>query len=85
MLINVVTAMALGGFFDDAEKILILLRRSKQKDQVAEAALVLANAYHKANNGSKYKHYLELIAKEFAQTPTATEASRRLQWLNNTA
>ena len=84
MLINVVTAMSLGGFFEDAEKILILLRRSNQKDQVAEAALVLANAYHKANNGSKYKQYLELIAKEFAQTPTATEASRRLQWLNNT-
>jgi len=85
LLINSITAMSLGGYFDDAEKILILLKRSKNREQVAEAAMVLANAYHKANNGGKYKQYLELITKEFSQTPTATEALRRLQWLNNLA
>lgn len=85
LLINAITAMAMGGFFEDAEKILVLLKRSRQKEQVAETALVLANAFHKANNSGKYRQYLELIAKEFAQTPTATEASRRLQWLGKTA
>jgi membrane associated rhomboid family serine protease len=85
LLINVITAMALGGFFEDAEKGLILLKRAKNKEQVAEAALVLANAYHKANNSGKYRQCLELIAKEFAQTPSATEASRRLEWLGKTA
>jgi membrane associated rhomboid family serine protease len=83
LLVNVTTALSLGGFFEDAEKSLILLKRSKLKEQVAEATLILANAFHKANNRSKYQHYLELIAQDFAQTPTANEASRRLQWLNS--
>jgi hypothetical protein len=83
LLINVTTALSLGGFFEEAEKSLILLKRSKHKDQVAEATLILANAFHKANNRNKSQHYLQLIAQEFAQTPTATEAARRLQWLNS--
>ncbi len=83
LLVNVMTSLSLGGFFEDAEKSLILLKRSKHKEQVAEATLILANAFHKANNHNKYQHYLQLIAQEFAQTQTATEASRRLQWLNS--
>ena len=78
MLVNVMTSLSLGGFFEDAEKSLILLKRSKHKEQVAEATLILANAFHKANNPSKYQYYLQLITQEFAQTPTAAEASRRL-------
>jgi TolA-binding protein len=84
LLVNVMTSLSLGGFFEDAEKSLILLKRSKYKEQVAEATLILANAFHKANNLDKYQHYLQFIAQEFAQTPTATEAARRLQWLHNT-
>ena len=83
LLVNVTAALSLGGFFEDAEKSLILLKRSKHKEQVAEATLILANAFHKANNRDKYQYYLELIAQEFAQTPTATEAARRLQWLHS--
>ena len=83
LLANVVTSLSLGGFFDDAEKSLILLKRSTHKEQVAEATLILANAFHKANNRSKYQHYLQFITQEFAQTAAAVEASRRLQWLNS--
>ena len=84
LLVNVMTSLSLGGFFEDAEKSLILLKRSKHKEQVAEATLILANAFHKANNSSKYQQYLELIAQEFSQTAAASEASRRLQWLTKT-
>ena len=83
LLVNVMTALSLGGFFDEAEKCLILLKRSQYKEPVAEATLILANAFHKANNHKKYQHYLQLITQEFAQTPTASEASRRLQWLKS--
>jgi membrane associated rhomboid family serine protease len=83
LLTNVVKSLSLGGFFEEAEKSLVLLKRSKHKEQVAEATLILANAFHKANNRGKYEHYLQSIAQEFAQTPAAAEASQRLQWLKS--
>ncbi len=78
LLANVVTALSLGGFFEEAEKSLVLLKRSTNKIQVAEAVMILANAFHKANNPGKYQHYLLMISQEFTQTPAAVEAVRRL-------
>ena len=81
LVLQIITPLVLGGFLEDAERLLLLAKNSKPQEQVAERALILANAFHKANNPVKYKQYLHLIAKEFSQTPIATEAIKRLQWL----
>jgi TolA-binding protein len=71
----------LGKYFNDAERLIVLVKNHKMKEPVAEAILALANAFQKADDAEKSRTYLELLRKNFAETAAASEADRRLNTL----
>ena len=83
LCLHLILSFALGKYFDDAEKLLAMIKNHKMKEPVAEVVLILANAFQKANDQKKCMAYLSLVAKEFESTTAAIEANKRLQSLQS--
>jgi predicted Zn-dependent protease len=81
LCLHLVLTFALGKYFNDAERLIVLVKNHKMKEPVAEAILALANAFQKADDAEKSRTYLELLRKNFAETAAASEADRRLNTL----
>ena len=79
LCLHLIWSFALGNFFSDAEKLLTMIKNHKMQEPVAEAVLVLANAFQKANQHKKCITYLNLVVKDFENTKAAIEANKRLQ------
>ena len=85
LCLHLVLTFALGKYFDDAEKLLGLVKNHKMKEAVAEVVLALANALQKSNEQKKCQAYLTLLRNDFADAAAAIEAGNRLQSLQNKA
>jgi membrane associated rhomboid family serine protease len=85
LCLHLVLTFALGKYFNDAERLIVLVKNHKMKEPVAEAILALANAFQKADDAEKSRTYLELLRKNFAETAAASEADRRLNVLQEKA
>lgn len=83
LCLHLILTFAVGKYFDDAEKLLVMIKNHKMKEPVADVALILANAFQKANEHKKCMTYLSLVAKDFESTTAAIEANKRLQTLQN--
>jgi tetratricopeptide (TPR) repeat protein len=84
LLLSVVTSLAAGGHPQEADKLLPLLKNHKDKNKLAEATLIIANAFNKTHDYEKYRACLITIVTEHAQTQTAHNANARLRELNIT-
>jgi membrane associated rhomboid family serine protease len=85
LCLHLIVTFALGQYFEDAEKLVVLVKNHKMKEPVADAVLALANAFQKANDATKCRAYLELLRKNFNETNAALEADRRLHALQDKA
>ena len=85
LCLHLILTFALGKYFDDAEKLLTLVKNHKTKEPVAEVILTLANAFQKSDKQAKCRTYLALLTENFTETAAAAEASRRLHSLQDKA
>jgi len=82
LCLHLIWVFTRGKYFEEAEKLIAVIKNHKLKEPVAEAILTLATAFQKSNQPSKCLTYLKLLTQDFSQTASSIEAHKRLQTLN---